>query len=315
MGTSPDLAEAYMADQVRLPIGVLVLARDEEENLPDCLNSVKGWTGQVAVLVDPRTVDGTREVAKRLGAEVYEHPFEGFGVQKNWGIDSIPWRHPWILILDADERVPPELREEFAAVVSSQAPKAAYAMRFRFVFYGRWIKHCWHSTWIIRLFQRGKARYEARDVHEHMVVEGELGHLKNDIFHNDFKDMDAWIAKHNSYATVEASEMLQDEGVGRLRGRLFGSRIERRRFLKERVWNRLPFRPLWLFVYLYFLKLGFLDGALGFRFCVMHAIFDAFTTAKVWEKKRLAMHPPGNYYREGLERFLAEHPVQRRYYD
>lgn len=307
-------AEPVRADSPLLPVAVLVLARDEEANLPDCLHSVRGWVEQIAVLVDPRTTDATREVAVAAGAEVFEHPFESFGLQRNWALAEIPWRQPWLLIVDADERVSPQLRDEIAAAVTSAHPKAAYAMRLRFIFYGQWIKHCWHSTWNVRLFQLNKARYEPRAVHEHVMVDGELGLFQSDSIHNDFKDIHAWIEKHNHYATLEADETRRSEGGPRLRGKLFGNRLERRRFLKEK-WKHLPFRPMWLFLYLYIGRLGILDGALGFRFCLMKALFEALVTAKVWEHKRLAAQPAENYYRKILADYLARYPHARRYYD
>jgi hypothetical protein len=146
------------------------------------------------------------------------------------------------------------------------------------------------------------------------LVDGATGYVRGDLIHNDFKDMDTWIAKHNHYATLEAREMVAGEIDGRLTGRLLGSRVERRRWIKDRIWNRLPLRPLWLFLYLYFVRLGILDGRLGYRFCLMHAVFDAFTTAKVWESRRMGRHPVENYYRRTLARDLASHPADRGHY-
>jgi glycosyltransferase involved in cell wall biosynthesis len=299
---------------MKVPVSILILARDEEANLPDCLHSVCGWAQEVFVVLDPRTTDRSREVAEARGAKVVEHLFEGYAAQKNWAIENLPWTSGWILIVDADERVSPELRQEIEVVVQDAAPKSAYAVRFRMVFYGRWMKHCWYGTWIIRLLRRGKARYEMRGVHEHVLVDGPIGYLHGDLIHNDFKDLDAWIAKHNRYATLEAEEAVMGSDGGHLEGRLFGTRLERRRFLKERVWKRLPFRPLWLFIYLYFFKLGFLDGRLGLRFCLWHAIFEAFVTGKVWEKRLLAKGPIPNYYMKEVEAYLAKHPAARESY-
>ena len=303
-----------MVSEARLPVGVLILARDEEVNLPDCLHSVCGWADQVFVVLDPRTRDASREVARELGAEVIEHSFTDYAEQKNWALDELPWRHEWVLIVDADERVSPELRQEIEQTLSQPNPRNAYAVRFRFIFYGRWMRHSWYGTWIVRLLQRGRARYEHRGVHEHVVLDGPLGYLKGDLIHDGMKGMDDWIAKHNRYATAEADATLKEQGVDTFRGRLFGSRVERRRFLKERVWKRMPFRPLWLFFLLYVLRLGFLDGRLGFRFCVMHAVFESFVTAKVWEQKLASRGVVPNYYRGHLASYLKGHPDEGRYY-
>ncbi len=292
----------------RLPIGILVIARDEETNLPDAIHSAIGWAEQVVIVLDPRTTDRSREVAEAAGAEVVEHLFETYARQRNWALDHVAWRTPWILVLDADERVSPELVDELRGIVTSPSPCAGLALKKRFIFYGAWMKHCWYSSWDLRFFQHGRARYEDRQVHEHMIVDGPVGFLTADLIHNDFKDMDSWIVKHNRYATFEATEIVAEERDRQLRGRLFGTPIERRRFLKERVWNRFPFRPLFLFLYLYVWKLGILDGRLGLRFCVMHAVFDAFVMAKVWEHRFVAAGGVPNYYRRELASYLARNP-------
>jgi hypothetical protein len=303
-----------MAAERRLPVGVLILARDEEANLPDCLHSVAGWAEQVFVVLDPRTRDGSREVAQAWRAEVAEHPFTNYAEQKNWALAELPWRSEWVLIVDADERVSPKLRASVEKALSDPRPKDAYAVRFRFIFYGRWMRHSWYGTWIVRLLRRGRTRYECRGVHEHVLLEGPLGYLEGDLIHDDAKRMDDWITKHNRYATAEAEAHFEGSDSGALRGRLWGSPVERRRFLKERVWKRLPFRPLWLFLYLYVVRLGFLDGRLGLRFCLMHAVFESFVTAKVWEHALLTRGPVPNYYREHLASHLEQHPEERAYY-
>ena len=300
------------SDRARLPVAVIIIARDEEANLPDCLHSVTGWASEVVVILDPRTTDRSREVATASGARVVEHPFESYARQKNWALENAVGACPWTFILDADERVSPELREELASVLADERAKDAYAVRFRFIFYGRWMKHCWYGTWIVRLFRRGKARYEIRGVHEHMIVDGELGLLQKDLIHDDSSGLDAWIAKHNTYATLEAEH--GDGGGDELHARPFGTKVERRRFLKDKIWKRLPLRPLWLFMYLYVVRLGVLDGRLGLRFCLWHAIFEAFVTGKTWEKRLLAKGPVGNYYRVAVERYLLEHPEARPLY-
>ena len=298
----------------KLLLSVFMMARNEEVNLTDCLHSVCAWADQVVVVLDPRTTDRTREIALAFGCEVVENVFENYSQQRNWTLDHAGLRHEWIFVFDADERVSPQLRRDIASVVADPASKAAYAARKRFIFYGRWMKHSWYGPWTVSIFRNGKARWEHREVHEHLIVEGEVGYLQGDLIHNDFRDMDAWIEKHNRYATLEAAEVTRTERGDRLAGRLFGTRVETRRWIKDRLWNRLPLRPLWLFVYLYFVRLGILDGIPGFRFCAMHAIFEAFTTAKIWESRWTARHPARNYYRDLLGRELAAHPHEHVFY-
>jgi glycosyltransferase involved in cell wall biosynthesis len=307
--TSPTVAPLK-----KLPLSVFMLARNEEINLPDCLHSICAWADQVVVVLDPRTNDRTREVALAAGCEVVENLFVNYSQQRNWALDNAGFRNDWIFVLDADERVSPELRRDIMRVLSDPGAKTAYAARKRFIFYGKWVKHCWYGPWTVSLFRFRKARWELREVHEHLIVDGDVGYLPGDLIHNDFKDMDAWIEKHNRYATLEAAEVVRDGRDDRLAGRLFGTRVETRRFIKERFWNHLPLRPFWMFIYLYVVRLGFLDGALGFRFCMMHAIFDAFITAKIWESRWTARHPAGNYYRDLLGRDLAAHPHERVFY-
>ena len=222
------LAAAPRATPDRRP----VIARDEEVNLPDCMHSVVGWAEQVVVVLDPRTRDRSREVAASAGADVVEHLFDTHARQRNWALERHPWRTPWILVVDADERVSPELVDELRAIVSSPQAFSVYAVKKRFIFYGKWMRHCWYSAWDLRLFRLGSARYEERPVHEHMIAEGRVGYLKADLIHNDFKDMDSWIHKHNQYATFEASAM-SEAGENRVRGRLFGTWTERRRYVKD----------------------------------------------------------------------------------
>jgi len=307
------MSERPEAASAALPVGVLILAKDEEVNLPDCLHSVLGWAAQVIVVLDPTTRDRSRGVALGLGAEVVEHSFTNYAEQKNWALGELPWRHEWVLIVDADERVSPDLRRDVETVVTTNPSVDAYAVRFRFIFYGRWMRHSWYGTWIVRLLRLGRARYEARGVHEHVMVDGPLGYLKGDLIHDGMKGMDDWIAKHNRYATAEAHAQLNSPDRS-VEGRFFGTRIQRRRFLKEQVWRRLPFRPLWLFILLYFVRLGFLDGRLGLRFCLMHAVFESFVTAKVWERRVASNLLVPTYYRRQLADHLTRHPAEARYY-
>ena len=308
------MTEAAASAPPKLPLSVFLLARNEELNIADCLHSVCGWADQVAVVLDTRSTDRTRQIILAAGCDLFENKFEGYAQQRNWALDNARLRHDWIFVLDADERVSPQLRRDIARAMADPGGKSAFAARKRFIFYGKWVKHCWYGPWTVSLFRNGKARWELREVHEHLIVDGEVGKLPGDIIHNDFRDMDNWIEKHNRYATLEAAEMMRGGGDDRLAGRLFGTPVETRRFIKDRIWNRLPLRPFWLFLYLYVVRRGFLDGVLGFRFCMMHAIFDAFTTAKIWEARWMARHPAMNYYRDLLRQELAAHPDEHALY-
>jgi len=273
---------------VRAPVSILIPTFNEEANIAQCLSSVLGWADEVFV-VDSFSTDRTVEIAKEMGTTVVQHKFEGYAEQKNWAMDTLPFRNEWLLILDADEYITPEGREEMEQIARrGDSGYDGYYINRRFVFYGKWIKHCgWYPSWHLRFFRHRLGRYENRPVDEHVILNGKVGRLKNDMMHRDCRDMDWWIAKHNRYATLNAIAYRQVEKneltEERIRPRLFGSHVERRRFLKERVWRHLPARGLLFFLYLYVFRLGFLDGRKGFMFCLMHGVFEQMKVAKQWE--------------------------------
>jgi glycosyltransferase involved in cell wall biosynthesis len=268
-------------------VSVLIPTFNEEVNLPDCLASVGGWAEDVWV-VDSCSADRTVEIAREAGANVVRHVFAGYAQQKNWALENVPFRGDWVLILDADERVPPELAAEISGVVAADGNGCeGFYLNRKLIFYGKWIRHCgWYPSWNLRLFRHGHGRYEQREVHEHLLLDGKAGYCQHDLIHEDLRDMSFWIAKHNRYSSQEARELdLVRRGVStaRIQASFFKGSVERKRFIKERIWPHLPGRAFLAFLYWYFFRLGFLDGKHGFLFCQMHAIFEQFTTAKLWE--------------------------------
>jgi glycosyltransferase involved in cell wall biosynthesis len=266
----------------RAPISVLILTLNEELNLPDCLASVD-WADEV-VVVDSFSADATAAIARSHGARVVEHTFENYSRQRNWALETLSHAHDWVLFLDADERVTPELRDEIEAVVAcgttEDRPRGYYLNR-RLIFLGTWIRHAgWYPSWNLRLFQHRFGRYEDRAVHEHVVLQGGAGYLQHDLLHADERGLEAFIERHNRYSTLEARARLSTErsstNTGRLAGRWFGSPVERKRLLRERVWPKVPAQPLALFVYMYLLRRGFLDGRAGLALCVLQA-YQEFT--------------------------------------
>jgi glycosyltransferase involved in cell wall biosynthesis len=286
----------------RTPLSVLVPTLNEELNLPECLDSVD-WADEVFV-VDSYSTDRTVEIAHERGARVVQHPFDNYSRQKNWALDTLPFRHEWVLILDADERVTPELRAEIAQVVlplpatgegwgKGRASPVGYYVNRRFIFMGRWIRHAgWYPSWNLRLFKHRLGRYDSREVHEHLVLQGPAGYLKHDLLHLDRRGLEAFVARHNRYSTLEAMARLKVEQNAPDRAglptRLLGSPVERKRWLRERVWPRIPIRPLALFFYMYVLRRGFLDGREGFAFCLFHAFQEFMVGLKLAELRRAA---------------------------
>lgn len=264
-----------------LEVSVLILTKDEEQDLPGCLNSV-AWSDDVFVL-DSFSTDRTVEIAKAAGARVVERRFDGYASQRNAGLD-LPFKHPWVFVLDADER-PSEglVTEMLAAVESASQETCGFRFRRRDYYMGRWLKHVQASPYYVRLLRVGRARYE-REVNEFVRVDGEICDLRNHLDHFPFsKGLDHWFSKHNTYSTMEAEEVLRSR-----RGHVPFSPMKalterdfnKRRFHQKELFYRLPARPVIKFVFLYLLKLGFLDGRAGYTYALLQAMYESMIVLK-----------------------------------
>jgi glycosyltransferase involved in cell wall biosynthesis len=272
------------------PVSVLVPTLDEELNLPDCLDCLS-WADQIFV-VDSYSNDRTVQIARGFGVHVVQHAFESYSRQKNWALETLPFRNEWVLIVDADERVTPELRAEIETLLPNASREGYYVNR-RFIFLGRWIRHAgWYPSWNLRLFRHRLGRYDDREVHEHVILDGKAGYLRNDLLHLDRRGLDAFVARHNRYSTLEAAARFKAETDALDRARLpvslLASPVQRKRFLRERVWPNLPAKPLALFLYMYVLRRGFLDGTPGLALCVFHAFQEFMVGLKLAEHRRLS---------------------------
>ncbi len=223
-----------------------------------------------------------------------QHPFESYSRQKNWGLEHLPFRHDWLLILDADERVPPPLRTELEDLLARDGAGCdGFYVNRRFIFLGRWIRHAgWYPSWSLRLFRHRLGRYDDREVHEHLVLDGRAGYLRNDLLHDDQRDLEAYVARHNRYSTLEAQARFKVEHNAPDRARLpvslLASPVQRKRFLREWVWPAVPAKPLVLFVYMYLVRRGFLDGRPGLALCVFHAWQEFMVGLKLAELRRVS---------------------------
>lgn len=284
-----------------VPLAVLVPVKNEQSNIVECLRHVQ-WAQQIAV-VDSHSTDLTVPLSQAMGAEVYQFQYskEGWPKKKNWALESVPWRHEWVLIVDADELITPSLAAEIVDVVEGRTRAGngcgdGYWLNRRFMFMGRWIKHCgYYPSWNIRLFKHRVGRYERignlgdtgsgdNEVHEHIVLStGEGGYLKNDFLHYAYPDLATWVEKHNRYTTWEAHAM-QAGDAGGVKASLFGGPIERKRWIKSRA-RQLPFRPTLRFLYSYVWKGGFLDGYPGYCMCRLMAWYEFMSSAKHYEMK------------------------------
>jgi glycosyltransferase involved in cell wall biosynthesis len=278
-----------------VPVSILVPVKNEEANLPECLQRLR-WAGQV-VVIDSQSIDRTVPIAQAHGAEVHQFRYSasGWPKKKNWALENVSWKHEWVLIVDADEQVTPELAAEIEAVV--RRPTAdAYFLKRRFFFMGSWIRHCgYYPVWNLRMFRHAQGRFERigdlgethsgdNEIHEHVVVPSRsFGFLKHDLIHYAYPDLATWVEKHNRYSNWEAHAMLAGYEGG-VKPALFGDPVARRRWLKVRS-RWLPFRPLWRFLYAYVFQGGFLDGSAGYYLCWMLAWYEFLSVAKYKELK------------------------------
>jgi len=270
-------------------LAIIIPTLNEEKNLPFALESC-AFADQVFVL-DSGSSDGSRRIAEEYGATFVYHAWEGYARQKNWGLDHLPIESDWVFLLDADEAITDSLREELRAIVSGARTTelAGFYVNRYFVWEGKRIRHCgYYPSWNLRFFRRGKARYELRDVHEHMVVSGPVGYLDGEMHHEDRRGRDYLWQKHLGYAELEAREMvktLRGSSSAGLSPSFFGNSLERRRAIKQRIWPHLPVRWLFRFVYMYVLRLGFLDGAKGLDMCLFMLNYEREIARKFKELK------------------------------
>lgn len=258
-------------------ISVIILTYNEEANIAQALDSVAGWANEIFIL-DSLSTDGTLEIARQYGCHIAQKKFETYAKQRNYALDQLPIRSEWVIFLDADEWLPDALKQEISTLIAVSPEVNGFYINRRLIWMGRWIRRGYYPSWILRLFRYGKGRCEDRAVNEHLIVEGKTGQLHNDFMHEDRKGVSEWIAKHNGYATREAQELLNTRsapGYQEIDARLFGTQAQRKRWLRNKVWNRLPplIRPFFYFFYRYVFQGGFLDGRAAFIFHFLQALW------------------------------------------
>jgi glycosyltransferase involved in cell wall biosynthesis len=290
-----ELAKAQpTTSTAKLPVSVIVAARNEARNLPRCLEALSD-VGEVYV-IDSQSTDATSEIARSFGAKVVQFHYEGgWPKKRQWALDTLPLVFDWILLIDADEALTPELAEEIRGVVETRSLDGYY-ISLRMHFLGRVLRHGDASFWKLSLFRRGKGRYECRlkeqdasmadmEVHEHVLVDGPTLQLKNPLIHHNVESLSHYILKHDEYSNWEARVLLQGErNSNELRPAFLGTQAQRRRWLKGKLYA-LPGSPVLLFLYRYFFRLGFLDGIPGLIYCGFQAVQMFHTKSKVYELK------------------------------
>lgn len=283
----------------KLPVSVIVAARNEEKNLPRCLEGLRE-AGEVYV-IDSQSTDATPEIARGFGAKVVQFHYQGgWPKKRQWAVDTLPLEFDWILLVDADEALTPELSEEIRRAITDERVNG-YFVSLRMHFLGRVLRHGDASFWKLALFRRGKGRYECRlrdqdlsmadmEIHEHVVVEGATARLRNPLVHHNVESLARYIQKHNEYSNWEAQVLLRgEEGSAELPASLFGTQAQRRRWLKKKLYA-VPGSPLLLFLYRYCLRFGFLDGVPGLIYCGFQAVQMFHTKSKIYELNSARKH-------------------------
>ena len=273
-------------------ISVLILTYNEEANLPDCLKSIQ-WCDDIVVF-DSFSTDRTIEIANASNIRVFQRKFDNYATQRNTALHEIKYKYPWVLMIDADERWNDELYIDIKNTLSSSTPETClYYFRRKDMFLGRWLRRAsGYPTWAGRLVRTGRVKVR-REINEEYVTDGDVGYIKGHFIHYPFnKGIAFWFERHNRYSSMEA-EKLVEETKGRLQFKDLFSKNPglRRKFLKQLAY-RLPGRPVLVFLYLYFFRLGFIDGHPGLAYCIMRSIYEYMIDLKVIELKRREQHLP-----------------------
>lgn len=283
-------------------VSVLILTKNEERDLPACLESV-AWCDDIHVY-DSGSTDATAAIARSVGAHVtsrvYPDSMLAFGgdeaAHRTWGLRNIPFKYPWVFSLDADERVTPSLEKAIRRAVHEPKEHVAFRVQRRDFFLGTWLKHVQTSPYYLRLFRPEKLHHE-RLINTISVPQGPVGDIGGFLDHYPFsKGIDHWIARHNSYSKFEARQIVENRASRRgfsLMKAFTAKDFHVRRFHQKEFFYRMPLRPLLKFLLLYFGKRGFLDGHAGLTYAILQSIYEYFIILKVREIEAAKSLTPG----------------------
>ena len=273
---------------------IYILTHNEELDIAACIESAA--VSDDVIVVDSFSRDRTVEIAQRYPVRLAQHAFESHGKQRTWMLQSIPTRYNWVYILEADERMTPELFQECVDVIQTDE-HIGYYVAERVMFMNHWIRHSTqYPRYQMRLFQKDKVWFTDYGHTEREVCNGSTGFIQATYPHYTCsKGFSRWIEKHNRYSTDEAREtvkQLNNQAPLEWWKIVFGrSEVERRRALKD-LSLRLPFRPLIRFLYMYFFLRGCLDGRAGFAWCTLQAFYEYLILLKVWELEQTSTAQP-----------------------
>ena len=307
---APPQVSARPLSAVSLPVSVIIAAKNEAKNLPRCLESLRG-VAEIFV-IDSQSTDATAAIAESSGANVAQfHYAGGWPKKRQWALDTLPLACDWVLLLDADEVLTPQVFAEMQAAICDQGIDGYY-LGLDMFFLGRRLRHCGASFYKLALFRRGKGNFECRarnqnssmcdmEVHEHVLVNGTTQKLSHRLLHHNVDSLDRYIHKHNQYSNWEARVSAERETNGdQVEPALFGTQAQRRRWLRKRFFG-LPGSPILFFLYKYFLRLGFLDGVPGLIYCAFQGIQFFHIKAKLYELKHAPRNPRVQFERPAPE--------------
>lgn len=279
----------------QLPISVIVLTYNEEANIGPCLDTIVGWAHEVFV-VDSDSTDRTVEIATKYNAKIFQHPFETYSRKRNWAQANLPIAKEWVCHIDADERVSPamvaELRKFFGSAPRHERIRGLVVRRL-IVFGGKHIKHGGiYPSYTCRIFKRQFGRCEDREYDQHFLVDGETLTLEVDLLEITATSLFLWTARHNQWAQLEARQLVsgsRERQPCSVHPNLFGTPIERRRWLRYRLYGNSPpfLRAFLYFIARYLFRGGFLDGVPGLIYHVLHGFwFRFYVDACCYEQRK-----------------------------
>jgi glycosyltransferase involved in cell wall biosynthesis len=267
-------------------ISVLILTKNEQHDLPAALASV-AWSDDVHVF-DSHSTDATAEIARAAGAHLSTRVFDDYATHRNAAL-QLEFKHSWVFLLDADERPAAELSAEMQRVVAeARANTAGFRLRRRDFFFGTWLKHAQISPYYIRLVRLGRAKY-TRAINEVLEVDGPIAELVHPLDHYPFsKGIAHWIAKHNTYSTMEAELIFREQGLTNpsVRTALRDPDFHTRRLHQKALFYRLPGRPILKWCYMMFVRGAVLDGAAGVGYATLQSIYEYMIVLKTRELRR-----------------------------
>ena len=278
--------------QTTLPISVVILTYNEAVNLPGCLQSV-GWSDDI-VIYDSQSTDQTSKIAQQAGCRIYQRKFDNYAAQRNAALTEVVYKHEWLLMIDADERTTHEVVSELRKFLQGNHANIALArIRRKDMFMGRWLRHSsGYPTWFARLMKVGHVVVK-RAINEEYEADGEVVLLDSHLLHYPFnKGVNYWLERHNRYSDMESVALHNETKDPFYWSQLRSTDpIQKRKAMKQLAY-RLPGRPLIVFLYLYIVRMGFLDGYAGFSYCILRSIYEYMIDLKAVELTNRAVGKP-----------------------